>query len=512
MQLNKIHNMNCIDGMKEFIPNESIDMILTSPPYDHLRFYGNKDKKELHNSWNFEVFKEIAKECSRVLKPGGIIVWVVGDATINGSESGTSFKQALFFKEECGLNLYDTMIYQKQNFIPLTHKRYEQCFEYMFIFSKGKPNTFNPILLENKNPGKKINRKSAKTKEQSVRGRDEITITKPFKTKNNIWTYNIGSNFIKTKHPAVFPFQLAIDHILSWTNENDIVLDPFMGGGTTIFSSILYNRNYIGFEIEKKYYNETYENLLKVTNMVEVKKELYSSRKSYLNDIKDTTKNLWILSPFNSKTNSKKLFYFIESNNEIEIKKVKNTFPNIISIYKNSNDKWLINNEKLLTNEELKNFILNLTNIEFKSDRKKGSNLSTNFSTFFREEMGQGFNLTNIDYFYFDKNIMIEEKTFSIENEKYGLVYYGQAKIYDLLLKDNKNLDFYLICSNNGKDFKYANIKDYSEFFEDDKKVKYKKYLLKDIDHNLFQNLNILHLENKKDFNKNSNLSFELSR
>jgi len=260
MQLNKIHNMNCIDGMKKFIPNDSINMILTSPPYDNLRFYGNKDKKELHNSWNFEVFKEIAKECSRVLKPGGIIVWVVGDATINGSESGTSFKQALFFKEECGLNLYDTMIYQKQNFIPLTHKRYEQCFEYMFIFSKGKPNTFNPILLENKN--------------------NKLII------KNNIWNYKISSYFIKNKNITIknsniLPFELVIDHILSWTIENDIILDPFMQNSNTFFSSILYRRNFIGFETNTYIYNKLNENLIKL------QKYLENNEKKYLLNIQE---------------------------------------------------------------------------------------------------------------------------------------------------------------------------------------------------------------------------------
>jgi len=266
METNKIYHMDCIQGMKEKVLDNSIDMILTSPPYDNLRFYGNKNKKELENSWNFEVFKKVAKECTRVLKDGGVIIWVVGDATIKGSETGTSFKQALYFKEECGLNLYDTMIYQKQNYIPLTHKRYEQCFEYMFVFTKGKPKTFNPILIETKNTGKKINRNSSKTKEQSVRGREETTTIKDFKIKNNIWQYVIGSNKIKTKHPAVFPFQLATDHILSWTNENDIVLDPFAGGGTTIFSSTTHNRNFIGFEIEEKYYNEMIFNLKVIKN------------------------------------------------------------------------------------------------------------------------------------------------------------------------------------------------------------------------------------------------------
>jgi len=260
MELNKLYFGDNILLIKN-IEDNSIDMILTSPPYDNLRNYGTKDKKEVEKLWNFNIFTQIAGELNRVLKPGGVIVWVVGDATIKGSESCTSFKQALYFKENCKLNLHDTMIYQKQNYIPLTHNRYEQCFEYMFVFSKGKPNTFNPILIENKNSGKTINRKSAKVKEQSVRGRDEITTIKDFKIKNNIWTYTIGSNVLKTKHPAVFPYKLAVDHIMSWTKIGDIVLDPFAGGGTTLFAAKELNRKFIGFEIEENYYNETKNNL-----------------------------------------------------------------------------------------------------------------------------------------------------------------------------------------------------------------------------------------------------------
>ena len=140
LELNKIYNMDCIEGMK-LIDDESIDLVITSPPYDNLRKYEGIN-------WNFEIFQKIAKELFRIIKKGGVIVWVVNDATINGSETGTSFKQALYFKE-IGFNLYDTMIYAKKNILPLSHKRYEQGFEYMFILSKNVPKTFNPIL-ENK--------------------------------------------------------------------------------------------------------------------------------------------------------------------------------------------------------------------------------------------------------------------------------------------------------------------------------------------------------------------------
>ena len=136
--INTIQLGDCLDVMK-LIPSNSVDMVLTSPPYDELRNY-NKTLE-----WSFDVFKKVADELKRILKDNGVIIWVVGDSTTNGSESGTSFKQALYFKE-IGLNLYDTMIYRKLNFMPLTHKRYEQEFEYMFCFSKGVPKTFNPIM------------------------------------------------------------------------------------------------------------------------------------------------------------------------------------------------------------------------------------------------------------------------------------------------------------------------------------------------------------------------------
>ena len=135
LELNKIYCGDCLQVMQD-IPDKSIDMVLTSPPYDNLRDY---------KGYTFD-FAGIAKELYRVVKDGGVVVWVVGDATIKGSETGTSFKQALYFKE-IGFNLHDTMIYQKQFYVPLTHNRYEQCFEYMFIFSKGKPKTFNPIKI-----------------------------------------------------------------------------------------------------------------------------------------------------------------------------------------------------------------------------------------------------------------------------------------------------------------------------------------------------------------------------
>lgn len=243
MEINKIYNENCLETMAK-MPNDFIDLTVTSPPYDNLRTY---------NGYSFD-FESIAKELFRVTKQGGVVVWVVGDATINGSESGTSFRQALYFKE-IGFNLHDTMIYRKINYIPLTHNRYEQEFEYMFVLSKGKPIIFNPLLKPNKNAGKTYNpKRPRKYDNHAIRhNRDEILTYKDFSRKGNIFEYVVGSANDRTNHPATFPEQLANDHIISWSNEGDLVYDPFMGSGTTAKMSILNNRNWVGSEISSEY-------------------------------------------------------------------------------------------------------------------------------------------------------------------------------------------------------------------------------------------------------------------
>lgn len=240
----KLIHGDCIEEIRK-MPDKSIDLTLTSPPYDNLRDYKGY-------SFNFEC---IAKELFRVSKQGGVCVWVVGDATISGSETGTSFKQALYFKS-VGFNLHDTMIYKKVNPIPLTHNRYEQYFEYMFVFSKGRPKTFNPLLEKCITSGSYTHRRNTgRVVEAATRNRDEITETKPTKQRSNVWEYVIGSRRGETgNHPAPYPEQLASDHIASWTNEGDTVLDPFMGSGTTIKMAKILKRNAIGIEIAPEYY------------------------------------------------------------------------------------------------------------------------------------------------------------------------------------------------------------------------------------------------------------------
>ena len=250
MTLNTIHQIDCVAGMQA-LPDAVIDLTITSPPYDNLRKYNGF-------SWDFE---ETARQLYRVTKPGGVVVWVVGDATVKGSETGTSFKQALFFMS-CGFRLHDTMIYQKSA-LPMNHNRYEQDFEYMFVFAKGRPNTFNPIKIPCKYPEKETARQNSYFSETDETNRKARSMKKrkpvgTEKIKGNIWYYPTGKNHstrddIAFKHPAIFPESLAADHIKSWSNPGDVILDPFMGSGTTAKMAVLLERNFIGFEISEEY-------------------------------------------------------------------------------------------------------------------------------------------------------------------------------------------------------------------------------------------------------------------
>lgn len=177
---------------------------------------------------------------------------MVADQTINGSETGTSLRQALFFME-CGFRLHDTQIYAKNNFIPLTHNRYEQGWEYMFVFSKGRPKTFNGMLEQSKTAGDSYNlrKKGSNTSEGGYRRRDEKVTVKEQKLHTNIFCYSTGSN--EVSHPAPFPEQLAADQIFTWSNEGDLVYDCFSGSGTTLKMAHLAKRNWIGSEISSDY-------------------------------------------------------------------------------------------------------------------------------------------------------------------------------------------------------------------------------------------------------------------
>lgn len=243
---------DCLELMKN-IPDGSVDLTVTSPPYDNLRTYnGNIDQ------WNFEKFKEIVKELYRVTANGGVVVWIVADATIKGSETGTSFRQALHFMD-CGFNLHDTMIWSKPSFtaVGALKTRYAQTFEYMFVFSKGKIKTFNALkdrktTSRSKDKHGMIRQKDGSFRPMSNRGKQYGE----FGIRYNVWNMPpVMSNIERKGHPAQFPEQLANDHIISWSNEGDTILDCFMGSGTTGKMAVLNNRNFIGIELDKCYFD-----------------------------------------------------------------------------------------------------------------------------------------------------------------------------------------------------------------------------------------------------------------
>ena len=241
---------NCLEVLKT-IPDKTIDLTVTSPPYDNLRTY---------NGYSFD-FEGIAKELYRVTKNGGVVVWVVGDATINGSETGTSFKQALYFKE-IGFNLHDTMIYEKDGIAFPDKNRYQQSFEYMFVLSKGKPKCLN-LIADRKNVsfGRKVTgtvrNPDGSTQKMACFGQD----IKQFGIRWNIWKFATNKGNVKEKHPAMFPEQLAYDHIISWSNEGDTVLDCFLGSGTTGKVAKQLGRKFIGIEISQDYLNTAKERI-----------------------------------------------------------------------------------------------------------------------------------------------------------------------------------------------------------------------------------------------------------
>lgn len=251
--INRFHRGDNVKIMKK-MPDNSVDLVITSPPYDDLRDYENKI------DWNYNTFKKVAKQLYRIIKEGGVVVWVIGDKTENGNKSLTSFKHALYF-QEIGFNVYDVIIYEKSGSGPPHPKRYFNSYEYMFILCKGKPKTVN-LLRDKKNSCggmttfAEITRRE---KDGTLTNKGKKIINK-YGVRTNIWRYNNGKGFsskdkIAYEHPAIFPEKLVEDHILSWSNPGDIVLDPFGGSGTTAKVSLEQNRKWIYIEKVRKYYD-----------------------------------------------------------------------------------------------------------------------------------------------------------------------------------------------------------------------------------------------------------------
>lgn len=241
--LDTIECIDCVEGMKK-LPENSIDLTITSPPYDELRDY---------RGYNFD-FENIARGLYRVTKKGGIVVWVVGDKVKKGNRSLTSFRQAIFF-QELGFNVHDVMIYRKKNTPFMRSNGYTNCFEFMFVFAKDKPKVFNPIKSRTVRQGFEMmpHNKGADGVNKKI-----LKELKGEKTLTNIWEYAVGlggttSDRIAFEHPAVFPEKLVEDHILSWTNEGDIVYDPMCGSGTTCKMAAKNSRHHIGHDISQEY-------------------------------------------------------------------------------------------------------------------------------------------------------------------------------------------------------------------------------------------------------------------
>lgn len=247
IQINQIRHENCLDTMK-LMDNAYVDLVVTSPPYDNMREY---------EGYKLEGFQEIASELHRVVKEGGVVVWIIGDQTVKGDESGTSFRQALYFKE-IGFNLFDTMIYLKSPRGAVgNNQTYWQSFEYMFVFSKGKPKTIN-LIKDRKNKDARKGDSGTKRLPDGTLFQHRRGGYKQYGRRTNVWKYMIGkghsaSDKIAHQHPAIFPEKLARDHIVSWSNEGDLVYDPFVGSGTVALMALLNDRNYIGSEINKNY-------------------------------------------------------------------------------------------------------------------------------------------------------------------------------------------------------------------------------------------------------------------
>ena len=248
---NQIINARAEVFLKE-LPSECVDLVVTSPPYDDLRDYDGSI------AWNFDVFKSIAKELFRVLKKGGIVVWVIGDKTVNGDKTLTSFKQALFF-QEVGFKMFDNIIYEKAGSGPPHPNRYFNSYEFMFVLSKGQPKTIN-LLRDKKNKwaGHSTYGDVTRREKDGTLTNKGKKIVNEYGVRTNIWTYANGKGFstkdkIAYEHPAIFPEKLVADHILSWSNPGDLVLDPFGGSGTTAKMAAKLGRDWLLIEAVKEY-------------------------------------------------------------------------------------------------------------------------------------------------------------------------------------------------------------------------------------------------------------------
>lgn len=252
---------DCFDVMRD-LPDGSVDMVVTSPPYDNMRTYNDGD------AWTWQVFERIAAQLVRLLRNGSAVVWVVGDETIEGSETGSSFRQALHFKERLGLNLHDTMIWHKGCFsaVGALQNRYAPVFEYMFVMTKGKLAQFNPLKdRPNKHGGKTIGGTVRQADGSTVKMSSKGKVLAEFGQRFNVW--EIGPQRQRGGHPAPFPIAISHDHIVSWSNEGHVVLDPFGGSGTTAVAAENAGRRWICIERDPEYAAKAIERIQNHVNL-----------------------------------------------------------------------------------------------------------------------------------------------------------------------------------------------------------------------------------------------------
>jgi DNA modification methylase len=244
--MNSIIHGDCVKVLA-YLPPECIDLCVTSPPYDGLRAY---------RGYEFEVEK-VAEQLYRALKPGGTVVWIVADQTIKGSKSGSCYKHALAF-QDCGFRLHDEMVYEKIGIRYPDSVRYYPCFEKMFVFAKGRPKTVNQIRDRENVTAGQLQSWTKRERNGTLIKCAKRKTTAPFGVRRNIWAYNttphhIAPDDLWRSHPAVFPLQLAEDHIISWTRPNDVVLDPMCGSGQTMLAALINNRQYLGIDCSEEY-------------------------------------------------------------------------------------------------------------------------------------------------------------------------------------------------------------------------------------------------------------------
>lgn len=258
LEIDNIYNIDCVKGMK-LLPDNCIDLIITSPPYDDMRDY---------NGYSFD-FDNIALQIHRILKDNGVVVWVVGDRIKNGNRSLTSFRQAIKF-QDIGFKMHDVMIYKKKNTPFMRSNAYTNCYEFMFVLTKKKISTFHPLKTHTARSGEEmlVANKKADGINHKIKG-----LLHKEKTLTNIWEYAVGLGGTTNDkeafmHPAVFPEKLVRDHVLSWSNEGDIVFDPMCGSGTTCKVAKMLNRHFLGMEISSDYTHIALNRLAKVTQLL----------------------------------------------------------------------------------------------------------------------------------------------------------------------------------------------------------------------------------------------------